>query len=174
VLRWHWWRMTGWGYAAGTLLACVLSLLVFFWKQVPMLVAIHPEPVPYVYTPFVYAVSLIGAIVVSLATRPVDVATLDEFYRRVRPRGLWGTVARRVGPLPPLTGADGGAIRIFVNVGLCGAAIMSCYFGVFYLIGHWFAYAGICAAVACAAGAALYSTWYIPLRREELDEGGDV
>jgi Na+/proline symporter len=174
VLRWHWWRMNGWGYAAGTLLACVLSLLVFFWKQVPMLVAIHPEPVPYVYTPFVYAVSLIGAIVVSLATRPVDVATLDEFYRRVRPRGLWGTVARRVGPLPPLTGADGGAIRIFVNVGLCGAAIMSCYFGVFYLIGHWFAYAGICAAVACAAGAALYSTWYIPLRREELDEGGDV
>lgn len=169
VLRWHWWRMNGWGYAAGTLLACVLSLAVFFWKQVPLLVAIHPEPVPYVYTPFVYAVSLIGAIVVSLATQPVDAAILDEFYRRVRPRGLWGTVKHRVGPLPPLTGADRSATRILVNVLLGGAAIMCTYFGVFYLIGHWLAYAGICAAVAGVSVTALYFTWYLPLRREELE-----
>jgi Na+/proline symporter len=173
VLRWHWWRMNGWGYSAGTLLACVLSLAVFFWKHVPMLVAIHPEPVPYIYTPFVYAVSLIGAITVSLATQPVDPATLDEFYRRVRPRGFWGTVKNRVGPLPPLSGADASATRILVNVLLGGALIMCTYFGVFYLIGHWFAYAGICAGIACVSGAALYFTWYIPLRNEELENAKD-
>ena len=169
VLRWYWWRMNGWGYAAGTLFACVLSLLVLFWKHVPGLVAIHPEPVPYVYTPFVYAVSIIGAITVSLATQPVDPATLDEFYRRVRPRGRWGPVAKRVGTLPPLTGADSSATRIAANVLLGGAAIMSTYFGVFYLIGHWFAYTAICATVAVISITALYFTWYVPLRREELE-----
>jgi len=174
VLRWYWWRMNGWGYAAGTLLACGLSLAVFFWKHVPLLVAIHPEPVPYVYTPFVYAVSLVGAIAVSLTTRPVDPATLDEFYRRVRPRGLWGAVSRRVGALPPLTGADASATRILANVLLGGAAIMSTYFGVFYLIGHWFAYAGICALVASTTIAALYFTWYIPLRRDDLADRAEA
>ena len=170
VLRWYWWRMNGWGYAAGTLLACVLSLLVLFWNHVPMLVAIYPKPVPYIYTPFVYAVSLIGAITVSLATQPVDPATLDEFYRRVRPRGHWGPVAKRVGPLPRLTGADSSATRILVNVLLGGAAVMSTYFGVFYLIGHWFAWAGICAVVSVASVTALYFTWHLPLRREETGQ----
>jgi len=168
VLRWYWWRMNGWGYAAGTLLACVLSLAVLFWKHIAVLVAIHPEPVPYVYTPFVYAVSLVGAIAVSLATQPVAPATLDEFYRRVRPRGLWGTVARRVGPLPPLTGVDASATRIAANVLLGGAAIMSTYFGVFYLIGHWFADARVCAVVPSTSNAGLYFTWYIPLQRDDL------
>lgn len=172
VLRWHWWRMNGWGYAAGSLLSCLLSLLVFFWKQIPALVAIHPEPVPYVYTPFVYAVSLFGAVVVSLVTRPVDPSTLDEFYRRVRPRGIWGKVAIRVGPLPGLQGVDDSATRVITNVLLGGAAIMSTYFGVFYLIGHWFAYAGICAGIACAAAVLLWFTWYLPLRRGDAGNDG--
>lgn len=173
VLRWYWWRMNGWGYAAGTLLACVLSLAVLFWKHVPALVAIHPEPVPNVYTPFVYTVSLVGAIIVSLATQPVDHATLDEFYRRVRPRGHWGPVARRVGILPPLTGADGSAIRIIINVLLGGAAIMCTYFAVFYLIGHWFVYAGICITIAIVSSTCLAFTWYVPLRREEMENPGE-
>jgi hypothetical protein len=46
-------------------------------------------------------------------------------------------------------------------------ASVSTYFGVFYLIGHWFAYAGSCAAVAVVSTLLLYFTWYIPLRREE-------
>ena len=172
VMRWYWWRMNGWGYAAGTLLACFLSLLVLFWKHIPALVAIHPEPVPYVYTPFVYAVSIIGAITVSLATQPVDPATLDEFYRRVRPRGRWAPVAKRVGTLPPLTGADTSPARIAANVLLGGAAIMSTYFGVFYLIGHWFLYTGICAAVALVSLTVLYYNWYLPLRREDAAAEG--
>ena len=81
----------------------------------------------------------------------------------------WGTVKNRVGPLPALTGADSSATRILVNVLLGGAAIMSTYFGVFYLIGHWFAYAGICSAVAVISTLVLSLTWYIPLRREELE-----
>ncbi len=167
VLRWHWWRMNGWGYAAGTLMACVLSLVVLVWDRLPLLVAIHPQPVPYIYTPFVYAVSLLGAIAVSLATRPVDAATLDAFYRRVRPRGLWKPVALRVGPLPALSGADASATRIFANVTLGAVATMSTYFAVFYLIGHWFAYAAICLGVAALAGAVLYRSWYLPLWREQ-------
>jgi len=169
VLRWYWWRMNGWGYAAGTLMSCTLSLVVLFWKHIPALVAINPQPVPYVYTPFVYAVSLLGAIIVSLATRPVEPATLDEFYRRVRPRGCWGAVRERIGPLPPLPGVDSSGIRILVNVLLGGAGVMSTYFGVFYLVGHWFAYAGICTAVVIVSFTALYFTWYIPLQREDSE-----
>jgi len=174
VLRWYWWRMNGWGYAAGTLLSCLLSLVVLFWKHLPVLVAIHPEPVPYLYTPFVYAVSLLGAILVSLATQPVDRATLDEFYRRVRPRGWWGPVRERVGLLPPLTGVDRSGTLILVNLVLGGAAVMSTYFGVFYLIGHWFAYAGLCTVVVCVSAAALYFTWYLPLRREDSEIGKEA
>ena len=45
-------------------------------------------------------------ILVTLLTRPVSLARLEEFYVRVRPGGAWGPVARASGLAPTPLGGD--------------------------------------------------------------------
>lgn len=62
--------------------------------------------------------ALVAGIVFVMVSDSLGVAD-PEFYRSVRPFGLWGTVARRVGPLPPLTGRfDRPLVRLCRD--LCG------------------------------------------------------
>jgi len=69
VLRWYWWRVNGWGYAAGTVGGIALAV-------VPLVV---PEWPLYVSFPVICAGSLAGSVVVTLLTRPVDRAILVQF-----------------------------------------------------------------------------------------------
>ena len=156
VLRWYWWRMNGWGYAAGTFVglagALPVLLLSLFWKIELRL---------YVTFPAICVASLFATLAGSLLTRPTGQAVLVEFYRSVRPFGAWGPIrqqaelsaaqlAERSESLPLAT----------LNVVLAGVAILGVYLGPMYLVGHWHARAMICFALAAAAAVALYFTWY--------------
>ncbi|MBN1543022.1 sodium:solute symporter [candidate division KSB1 bacterium] len=83
LARWYWWRLNGYGFAAGTLFGMTAAIIqrLFF----PMI----PE-----YFSFLFAAgaSLIGMTFGSFLTKPTDPAVLKEFYRRTRPFGLWNPV----------------------------------------------------------------------------------
>lgn len=87
VLKWYWWRFNGagffWGMVGG--LVPALSFRFIF------------DGVLDLYTfPLMLAISLIGCIVGTLMTKPVDEDILKEFYRTVKPWGFWGPIKQKV------------------------------------------------------------------------------
>ena len=89
VLRLYWWRFTGVGYAAGT--AVGLSTAFAQRTLLPSL----DEPWQLL---LVGGVGLVGAMVGTVLTRPVDEAVLANFYRVTRPMGIWGPCRRSLPP----------------------------------------------------------------------------
>ncbi len=161
VLRWYWWRMNGWGYAAG---AAAGTLLAF----VPLLL---PESYPmYVVFPPIVAGSLLATVAGTLLTPAVPVESLAAFYRNVRPFGLWGPV-RAVAGLSPAETSDPreSASRALLNTLLGMVAVTGLYLAPMYLVGHWHGRALACLAAAAAAMTALVFTWYryLPARETE-------
>jgi len=87
VLRWHWWRMNGFGYFAG-MTAGIASALVLP-KILPNLSALNSFPIN-------LALSAIASVVVSLMTPPDTPETLKGFYQQVRPWGFWKPIADKI------------------------------------------------------------------------------
>jgi len=157
VLRWYWWRMNGWGYAAGTVAGMVLSAIPLFVPGAPM----------YVIFPPIAIGSCLACCVATWLTAPVDEATLVSFYAHVRPFGLWGPVRHASGfraEAQPLRSERPGLAAVNVCLGM--VAITGLYLAPMYLVGHWHAYAAICLAAALAAIGALAFTWYPNLPAE--------
>jgi SSS family transporter len=104
ILRWFWWRISAWSEIAA--LASSVTLAVGFEVvaavQTGRDYALFATPVrvgemilethhkALILVPVTIAVWL----VVTFATRPVDAERLASFYRKVRPGGFWGPVAR--------------------------------------------------------------------------------
>ena len=87
VLRWFWWRFNGWGFAVGTLVGVAAAIVAVTWfADAPL----------YVSFSILLFVSTISSVASSLLTKPTDMQTLVDFYRRVHPPGLWGPVKRNV------------------------------------------------------------------------------
>ncbi len=151
VLRWYWWRMTGWGYAAGTIGGIVLSLAAVFYPGVPM----------YAVFPPIVIGSLVASIGVSVATRPVEKQILISFYKTVRPFGFWRPIREIAGLSPPELALKSEKFSIaLLNTLLGMTAVTGYYLFPMYLIGHWHGFAAICLAVALASTAVLAVTWY--------------
>jgi Na+/proline symporter len=93
LLRWFWWRVNAWAEIGAMVAGLVLALATYL----PPLAGLG------------FGGRLLltagGSLAVWLPlrylTRPEPAATLDAFYRRIRPAGAWGPVRQRVG-LPPL------------------------------------------------------------------------
>ena len=83
MLRWYWWRLNGWGYSIGVLGSLALAIVVLFYPDIP----------EYIYARILNLVALLGCVVGSLLTKPVDEKTIATFFRRVRPKGWWGPVS---------------------------------------------------------------------------------
>jgi Na+/proline symporter len=155
VLRWYWWRLNGWGYAAGTLagLAGALPLLILSLMKI--------EPPLYVTFPALCAVSLVAALAGTLLTPPTDEAILVAFYRQVRPFGCWGPVRRKSGLSDDQLADPAESMTLaVVNVVLGSVVVLGVYLAPMYLVGHWHGRAALCLGMAAAAAVALYFTWY--------------
>jgi len=79
-LRFYWWRFNGGGFAIGTCVGIIAAVLqrIFLhgipeWQQFALTVTI----------------GLAGSILGTYLTAPTDKKTLDNFYRKTRPFGLW-------------------------------------------------------------------------------------
>jgi len=88
VLRWLWWRMTAWGELAAIASSGLL---------VPLTLILIPGELAALRMLLVAVSSTAAAIGVSLWFQPVSPGTLVDFYRKVRPPGFWGPVARAAG-----------------------------------------------------------------------------
>ncbi len=91
VLRWYWWRLNGYGYAAGVFGGMALSL-----GQI-VLDTYTGEPLPlYIGFPVIAAASTVVTIGVSLITEATNIETLKNFYRKVQPWGFWAPARTEV------------------------------------------------------------------------------
>jgi len=168
VLRWYWWRLNGWGYAAGAFSGMGLSLVQVLVKDLSQL------PL-YVTFPIIAGVVLVVTLMVTWLTRPTDPGTLKSFYRTVQPWGGWGAVARQVAAedarLPAgrfrrrtPTGRD------LLNVAIGLPCLLAMYTFPIYFILHRFTEAGVLFGIMAALCVALYFTWYRHLGDLEHDD----
>jgi hypothetical protein len=156
VLRWYWWRLNGWGYAAGVLGGMLLSLGQvigdnYLWRA--------PTPL-YLGFPIIAIASTLITALVTLGTQPTDSLVLQRFYQNVQPAGAWGAV--RDSLLPTATGLPRKPhfAREALNTALSALAICLLYIGTLYLVLHRHGIAGACFGVCLALCVALCFTWY--------------
>lgn len=152
VLRWFWWRLNGWGYAAGTLAGLLGAVAVpFLPSELPL----------YVTFPAICGMSLVGCLAGTWLSRPTDREVLLTFYRTVRPFGAWGPIREQSGLtfLQRNAPSESPALAL-VNLALGGAAVLGAYLSPMYLVGHWHAQSLGWFAVTAVSAAVLYFTWY--------------
>ncbi|HEY9180331.1 MAG TPA: hypothetical protein VIO32_06395, partial [Candidatus Baltobacteraceae bacterium] len=129
LLRWFWWRINAWtevsAMASSFLVACVFFVLDKQGHAVDDSVALLVT----------VAVTTVVWIATTYLTPPVDDATLDAFYLKVRPAGPgWQRVRARTGGAPSPDSLPQSLLGWVLGL----AAIYSALFGTgAYLYGHW-------------------------------------
>jgi len=101
ILRWLWWRVNAWSEIA----AMVASAVGYFLANrtavgreiVARLGGGDAELTRNMRLLLIVGYTTVVWVAVTLATAPTSRATLVEFYRRVRPGGVWGTVPEEAG-----------------------------------------------------------------------------
>jgi len=159
VLRWFWWRFNGWGYAVGTLFGVGSAIVSAIWfADVPVYVSFF----------VLLAISVLTCVIASAVTPPTELNTLKDFYRRIRPPGLWGPVKAAVLSEDPQTPIDCFAKDLLSAV-IAGAGLhclfMSCCYA---CTKQWEAFATALLAVGVSA-MVLYFTWYRNLPEKDED-----
>jgi SSS family solute:Na+ symporter len=123
ILRWYWWRVNAWSEISAMVTSFVTSVALMSYGYDLS----NQASMTYAKTMLVTVlVTTVVWLSVTFLTQPESAATLDRFYRRVRPGGPgWRVVSRRLGfgddPIP------GGALS-WVN---WGAGIAAVYCSVF-------------------------------------------
>ncbi|MGZ4961050.1 MAG: sodium:solute symporter family transporter [Limisphaerales bacterium] len=156
VLRWYWWRLNGWGYAASVFGGMLLSLGQVIGDNYVW----HSATPLYVGFPVIAIIAVLIALIVSAATQATDVATLSRFYKNVQPAGAWGPVRRAVLVANPKFQRETSFMRVGFNTLIATVAICALYVGTLYLILHKSNIAVSCFAITTAAAIVLYFTWY--------------
>jgi SSS family solute:Na+ symporter len=179
VLRWYWWRMNGWGYAAGAVSGMLLSLIQAFLPRIAKLLHVTSTGTAwslflsraeafvlkiaglplYVTFPAIVLLVLGITVAVTLLTRPTDPETLRKFYTEVRPSGFWKPVAAKLPPPEPRKRRPMPARSLWsILVGI--PWLISLYLLPTYLVLHRFSEALSALTIVAAGSLALYFTWY--------------
>jgi hypothetical protein len=158
--QWWWWRFNG----KARLAASFGGPLLFLFNQFVVFRYLIDagEASVYVVIFASMAATFVFWVAVAIATDPEPEETLIEFYRRARPMGWWGPIARKAGlePVgwPPIVRGLGIAACGAVMVGAAVVALSSTY------VARWDV-AGIAVGISVVAGAA-FKRWFIPFVRE--------
>jgi SSS family solute:Na+ symporter len=87
LIRWYWWRLNGYGFAAGVAAGMITAI---------MLRAIYPDAPEYISFLSVSLISLIGTIICTLLTEPTSDSILFNFYSITKPFGFWGKIKTKI------------------------------------------------------------------------------
>jgi solute:Na+ symporter, SSS family len=114
ILRWYWWRVNAWSELAATLAPIVMVLLTLLGVPIPGMQATFPNNLF-----AVVAITTVIWLAVTFMTRPTSDATLDRYFRRVRPGGPgWKPVIERNPDVQPDSGLGALAIQWLVGITL--------------------------------------------------------
>jgi Na+/proline symporter len=166
VLRWYWWRLTGYGFAAGVWTGMLLSLLESFIE--PLIKAHYGYDVPvYVALPILAACSTLSCVIVTYLTQPPSMGVLAHFYRTTQPAGAWGPVADFVRQQTPEFHKEPfcpDLLSLLVALPWLGAM----YVGPSYLVARQYPPAGGCGVIVLLGSIYLGTVWYrrLPARDE--------
>ena len=133
LLRWFWWRVNPWSEISALAGSFIIANGLVWAKPLAKLGLIPDDwmkTLEWLYAKESYAVLFLIIVVfctalwlaVTLLTRPASDAHLETFYRRVRPGGWWGPIARKcpdVVPdpsLPAWTGWLSGVVCIYTGL----------------------------------------------------------
>ena len=110
LLRWLWWRINAWTEITVMVVSLIATNVLLLTTDIafPFSLAI------------VVAIALPAAAVATLVTAPEPRETLEAFYRRVRPPGRWGPVARGLGTSARPVGASTWAAVLAATAGVYG------------------------------------------------------
>ncbi len=176
VLKWYWWRFNGygyfWGMVAGIASALGLPPIVANVPAVQRLLATYSINMDVsIVFPLVLVLSLIGCFAGTLLTRPEDDEVLKDFYRRVRPWGLWGPVLRKVQAEDPAFERNKDFARDMFNVAVGIIWQIALVVLPLYIVIQEFGRAALTLAVVLATSAILKFTWFDHLSVREAKAG---
>ncbi len=114
VLKWHWYRLNGFGYFWGMLAGIASALFVPQFFPSSGLGSLAGFPI-------ILGISLVGCVLGSLLTKPEDDSVLKNFYKTVRPWGFWGPVQAAVVSENPGFKRNTNFLRDMFN---CGVAMI--------------------------------------------------
>jgi len=121
VLKWYWWRFNGYGYFWGMVAGIFSALTVpaAIRRITPLEDFAHAHSLNLevsVGFGVVFVLSLIGCFLGTLLTAPEDEEVLKDFYRRVRPWGLWGPILKKLQQEDPSFGPNRDFARDVFNI----------------------------------------------------------
>jgi hypothetical protein len=151
ILRWYWWRVNAWSEISAMAASFVTSVTL----QALGLDLGDTASRNYALTMLItVAVTTVVWLAVTFSTAPESAATLERFYRRVRPGGPgWRAVSERLGygpePIP------GGALS-WVNWVAGVVAVYAAVFAVGALLTGWPARGPLYGAVSVGAFSLIY------------------
>ena len=133
ILRWYWWRINAWSEISAMVASFLVSLVAMrvippmYPKPADPRISEDPRAASMVLLVTV-AVSTVVWVATTFLTKPETDATLDAFYRRVRPGGPgWARISTRLGfgrePIP------GGALA-WTNWAAGVVAVYTSLFGI--------------------------------------------
>lgn len=136
MLRWFWWRINAWSEIASMLSALILAngfLWVrwfhnFGWVSDSILETVngwYHEDVALIRATILLLLCTAIAIIVTFMTKPVDNATLRRFYKKVRPKGWWGPIAKQVPELVDRSSSKGSWLGFLFGVVFINSLLFS-------------------------------------------------
>lgn len=94
ILKWYWWRFNGYGYFWGMVSGMAAALLFpLAFGNPDVLFGIQFNLAVF---PFILIISTAASIIATLLTEPEKDEVLMDFYKKVRPWGLWRPVYEKV------------------------------------------------------------------------------
>ena len=126
ILRWFWWRINGWTEVVA-MLTSIASAFTLKWLPATAGGGANGSALRLL---LVVGITAVTGILTARLTKPEPTAHLVEFYRRVRPPGWWGPIAREAGGKLP----SGFGWITLGYAGLALAFVFGCMIGLGKLI----------------------------------------
>ncbi len=163
--QWWWWRFNG----KARLAASFGGPLIFLLNKYVVFTYLVDAGTDTTYLVVLTSIGLTCVlwIAVSLLTKPDPEEKLVEFYKRARPMGWWGPIARKAGMEPA------GSRPIFAGLGIAVAGAVTVAAGTIgfscLYVARWNA-AAVAAVVAIAAGFVFKTTYSRYMRQLHADD----
>jgi Na+/proline symporter len=89
VLRLHWWRFNGGGYAIGTMTGLVAAIIQRF---------VAPRMIEWQQLVYILSIGIIGSVIGTYLTEQTPLHIVENYYKKVRPFGAWGKFKNLLSP----------------------------------------------------------------------------